>query len=148
MTQRYSREYLVTHADTPKYTVYVDMARPCASGLVNTTTHAHVNNLLYTHTQGLAGLQYNTEYVVTNINGCPITLVVTMAGAGIHADNQILTSVILVWLCAHVYRKCIQIYIYIYMYINMYIYVHIYMYIYIHIYIYMCVCVCGYTHST
>jgi len=66
------------------------------SGRVNTQTHARINSLLYTQIQGLMGLQNNDEYVAANINGCPVTLVVTTAGAVIHADDQILAGVILV----------------------------------------------------
>jgi len=78
-----------------------------ASGYVNTKTHAHVNGLLYTQTQVLVGLHYNAEYVVVTINGCPVTLVVTMAGAVIHADDQILAGVILACLYSYVHM-CIE----------------------------------------
>jgi len=74
-----------------------------ASGYVNTKTHAHVNSLLYTQTQGLVGLHYNAKYVVSTTNGCPVTLVVTMVGSVIHADDQILACVILACLCSHVH---------------------------------------------
>jgi len=107
------------------------------SGYVNTKTHAHVNSLLYTQTQGLVGLHYNAEYVAATINGCPVTLVVTMAGVVIHADDQILAGVILACLCSHVQMYIENVYTHIYIYIYMYKYTYIYIYVYICIYIYI-----------
>jgi len=108
-------------------------------GHVNTQTHARINSLLYAQTQGLVGLQNNAKYVAVNINGCPVTLVVTTTGDIIHADDQILVGVILVYFRSYMHMYIENVYTHTYIYIYMYIYIRIYMYIYL--YMYICICI-------